>query len=161
MLIKKVRIERTRKGHPALWEQGGGFRNTGEATIVANPDGSPKIPVYVRQRGHLACSNHALFVVSVGDIVIKTDHHRRDFNTYVYKITAITEEEAELQLIDSYQQGEWNDENIERVFSAWEAGDLESIKDIDDETYNLCRAILAAHEKATCYHCREPHYIDE
>ena len=147
----KISIERTKKGLPALWEQGGGFGNTGEATIIANPDGSPKIPIYVRQRGQLANKHHALFIISVGDVVIMANHHRRDFNTNVYKITAITEEEAELQLIASYQQGEWNNASIEEAIEA-----VSSNK--DHAFYHIAYAILAAEQKATCYHCREPHY---
>lgn len=66
---------------------------------------------------------------------------------------------ATLESFASFGMGEWDNKDIERVLSAWEADDLESIKDIDDETYNLCRAILSAETKATCYHCREPHFI--
>ena len=147
----KIKIERTRKGLPALWEQGGGFSNTGEATIVANPDGSPKVPIYIRQRGQLANKHHALFVVSVGDIVIKTDHHRKDFNTDIFRIVNITEEEALLQIIASYRQGEWDSKDIAEAIEA-----VSSNK--DHAFYHIAIAIMTANEKATCYHCREPYY---
>ena len=159
----KIEIERTKKGFPALWECGGGFTNTGEATIIAGKDGKAKNPIYIRKRGSLANGRHALIPIEVGDYVIEVDHHRKDFYISVMKIVDVDIEEqcATLESFALFSEGEWNDKNIERVFSAWEAGDLRSIDDIDDEVYFLCRAILAAHEKATCYHCREPHYIEE
>ena len=59
MNAKKARIERTKKGYPAMWEAGGGFTNTGEATIIADKAGQPKKALYVRKRGPLANENHA------------------------------------------------------------------------------------------------------
>lgn len=134
--METIRLYRTRKGHPALWEQGGGATNTGYSQIITNEDGTPKRPVYIRSRGSLSQGEHALFIVNIGDIIIKTDHHRKDFNIYIYKITSIREEEAELQLLHEYSEGEW---------------------DVEPPP-NLLPAITAAKDKATCYHCREPHY---
>jgi hypothetical protein len=135
----KIRIEKSKKGFPCIWERGGGFTNTGEATIIASKDGKPKKALYVRRRGPLANENHALFVLEVGDYIIEANHHRGDFEIYIYNSVNITEEEAELQLLASYQQGEW---------------------DKEPPAY-LEAAVEAAKEKATCYHCREPHYIEE
>src|SRR5690606_4267060 len=84
--MKKIEIEKTKKGYPALWECGGGFTNTGEATIIAGKDGQPKKAIYVRRRGHLANGEHALVILEVGDYVISANHHREDFNIYIYKI---------------------------------------------------------------------------
>jgi len=135
--MKIMKIERTKRGFPAMWEHGGGCTNTGAAVIIANGDGSPKKPVYVRRRGSLACAHHAFFVVHEGDLVIEADHHRHDFNIRIWHIDHIQEEEAHLSLLYEYSRGEWN---------------------IDPEE-NFIAAIEAAVEKATCYHCREPHYI--
>ena len=33
--MNKIAIEKTKKGYPACWESGGGYRNTGDAVIVA------------------------------------------------------------------------------------------------------------------------------
>ena len=147
----KVKIERTKKGFPALWEQGGGWSNTGEAVIIANPDGSPKKPVYIRQRGQLANKHHALFIINVGDIVIMANHHREDFKAVIYKITALTGEEVKLTKINSFDNGEWDfpEENpYPETIGTW---------GVMPEKYSS--AWLAAVEKATCYHCRKPHYI--
>ena len=135
----KIKIERTKKGYPALWEEGGGMTNTGYARIIANGDGSPKKPVYVRSRGPLANENHALFVISEGDIVIQANHHRGDFEIIVSKITSIGDETAKVETIHQFDMGEWNFPPSEYILPA----------------------IEAAKEKATCYHCRSPHFITE
>ncbi len=134
----KIRIELTKKGYPALWEGGGGYTNTGDASIVCNKDGSSKKPVYIRRKGHLANMEHALFIVDIGDIYIIAEHHRRDFNISVYRIISINREEkfAEAEKICCFSEGEWDVEPPQQLEAA----------------------IEAAKKKATCYHCREPHY---
>ena len=133
----KMKIERTKKGHPALWESGGGYSNTGEATIIAGPNGEKKAPLYTWRRGPLACAHHALFVVHGGDMVITANHHREDFEIRVWRIDQILKEEVRLTLIYEYSRGEWDAE----LPASLEA------------------AVKAAMQKATCYHCREPHYV--
>ena len=134
--MKKIRIEKTKKGYPAFWEAGGGFTNTGEATIIANKDGQPKVAIYVRRRGHLANGEHALILIDVGDYIISANHHRGDFEIFVYKITKILKEEASIEKIAEFSNGEW-----------------------DNLPQFLEDAVEAAMEKATCYHCRKPHFI--
>lgn len=135
----KMKIERTKKGLPAMWESGGGMTNTGHATIIANHNGAPKKPVYIRRSGSLSCNNHALFIVEVGDLVIEAGHHRFDFEIAVYRIEAIDGEEARLSLLHEFSRGEW---------------DVEPPADI-------MKAVEAAQEKAMIYHCRLPvYYID-
>lgn len=138
--MKKIRIERTKKGFPALWECGGGFTNTGEATIIASPSGGPKKAIYIRSRGHLANAHHALLLIEKGDYIIKCDHHREDFNIYVYKILEFKEEDiAIVELLYEFSMGEWDKE----------------------PPAHLEQAVHTAMFKATCYHCREPHFIIE
>src|SRR5690606_9359581 len=140
--MKKIEIEKTKKGFPCLWESGGGFTNTGEATIIAGKDGLPKKTVYVRRRGHLANGEHALIPIAVGDYVISANHHRDDFEIFVYRITKILKEEektyyAIVEQTNYFSMGEW-DAELPAFLEA---------------------AVQAAMEKATCYHCREPHFI--
>jgi len=132
-----MRVERTKKGFPALWEDGGAGTNTGVARIIAAPDGSPMTPVYIRRRGSLASGNHALFIVKPGCFVIEARQHRRDFTIEIYKIKGFDGDEAILERVNSFDYGEWDTEL----------------------TPELLPAIEAAKEKALCYHCREPHYI--
>ena len=137
----KVWLEKTRSGLPALWEKGGGWTNTGEATIIAGPDGRPKRPIYIRRRGHLAGGEHALFVIRHGDHIVEARHHRGDFHIQVYRVEAIGEEDgrpyAEAGLVAEHDMGEW-------------APPLPPY---------LQAAVEAAREKARCYHCRSPHYV--
>jgi len=137
--MKKIEIERTKKGYPALWECGGGCRNTGEATIIASPSGGPKKPAYIRHRGSLANAHHALIILEVGDYIIEANHHREDFEIAIYRVLNFEEETAVVEQVNCFSMGEW---------------------DKEPPAY-LEAAIQAAKEKATCYHCREPHYIDE
>lgn len=137
-MMKKT-IERTKKGFPAMQEAGGGYTNTGDAVIIANSDGTAKKPVYIRRRGPLACENHALFVVKLGDIVVEANHHREDFDIRIWRIDQILNEEVQLCLVNEYNQGE---------------------QEVDPPAF-LQAAVEAAKEKATCYHCRGPHFVKE
>lgn len=135
----EIKIERTKRGFPALWERGGGRSNTGGARIIAGPSGERKEPVYIKRRGDLACKDHALFVVRPGDLIISASHHRGDFEIYVYRISKIKNDEdiAEVERIHEYSNGEW---------------DIQPPEELAD-------AITSAKQKALCYHCREPHYF--
>lgn len=135
--MKEFKIDRTKKGYPSLWESGGGYRNTGYSTIIAGKDGEAKVPVYIKSRGHLANQEHALFIVEVDDHIINADHHREDFEIEVYRIVEIDKENVKCELVHQFSQGEWDTEP---------QGDL-------------ANAVQAAMNKATCYHCREPHYF--
>ena len=137
--MKKIKIERTKKGYPALWECGGGFTNTGEATIIASPSGGPKRAIYIRNRGQLANAHHALIPIEVGDYIIFANHHREDFEIELYKVVDFEEDVAIVKLEHEFSRGEWGKE---------------------PPAY-LEQAVHTAMFKATCYHCREPHFIAE
>jgi len=146
--MNQLTLEKTKNGLPAAWEMGGGMTNTGSAQIIAHPDGSPKKPVYIRRSGELACKEHALFVVKVGDIIVKAMHHRRDFTTFVYRVEKIEEKYtlwydeirpvAILKQIHRFDRGEWDIEPRGKILDA----------------------VRAAEEKALDYHCREPYYVE-
>lgn len=170
--MKTLRLEKTKKGLPALWESGGGATNTGTATIIAGAAGEALRPLYVRTRGQLSCSSHALFVVGEGMHIIRADHHRGDFTIRVYRIVNLVqgsfispetgESEGAIQW-DGCAHGETSGlykEGPEAVLSTvtteYDRGEWSGDFDPDDSP--LRAAIEAAKEKATCYHCREPHY---
>ena len=140
-MTKTIPLERTKKGLPALWEGGGGYSNTGDATLIAGPNGEKKTPLYIRRRGPLACAQHALVPVGVGDFIITANHHRRDFEIELYKVVDFVKEEekihAAVEQINCFSQNEWDTE-LPAFLEA---------------------AVQAATQKATCYHCREPHFI--
>ena len=139
----KMAIERTKRGFPALWESGGGYRNTGDAVIVADKNGEPKRAVYIRRRGELANAPHALIILGVGDHIIEAHHHREDFLIEVFRVMGFETDGEEMyavvETVNRFDRGEWDAE----LPASLEA------------------AVKAAVEKATCYHCREPHYFLE
>lgn len=139
----KIRIEKTKKGFPAMWERGGGYTNTGVATIIANKDGLPKKALYIRQRGPLANEEHALIPLEVGDYIVEASHHREDFEVEILKVLGFEEKREEtyavVEPVNYFSNGEWEVEL----------------------PVHLEVPVRASMQKATCYHCREPHYIVE
>lgn len=138
-VIKKLRIERTKSGYPALWENGGSATNTGEATIIAGANGRRKKAIYIKRKGHLSNGNHALIVVEAGDVIVKSYHKRKDFWTRVFQIKSFDGEYAVAELIYEFRDGQWN----------------------CCPPASLQPAITAGMEKATCYHCRSAHWVEE
>ena len=134
--MKEIRIERTKKGYPAFWESGGGYTNTGKATIITGKAGQPKEAIYIRRRGPLANEHHALVILEVGDYIIKASHHREDFEIVILKVLDFEEEIAVVEQVNCFSWGEWNEE----------------------PPAELEQAVHTAMHKATCYHCREPHF---
>ena len=137
----RIEVERTKKGLPAYWESGGGCRNTGTATIIADKNGQPKKAAYIRGRGELANSAHALIILEVGDYIIIASHHREDFYIEVLETFDFEDFDSEMyavvETVTRFDKGEWDAE-------------LPAF---------LETAVQAAVEKATCYHCRTPHYV--
>lgn len=197
-----VEIEKTKKGYPAFWECGGGYTNTGEATIIASQSGTPKKPVYIRRRGHLANDNHALFILELGDYIIEAKHHRKNFKVEIYKVIGFESRNrsyfstgdtlAKMKLgefikkygklenytkllgfvYDTYRIDEKTAAQSTHIFKTDELEIVELKEEVCEETYavvkkvncynaHLKAAVQAAKEKATCYHCREPHFAIE
>lgn len=140
--MTRIEVEKTKKGYPACWESGGGYRNTGDAVIVADKNGEPKRATYIRRRGSLANAPHALIVLEKGDHIVEAHHHREDFLIEVFRILDFEVKDGEemyavVETVTRYDRGEWD----------------------TDFPVSLVPAVKAAVEKATCYHCRSPHYV--
>lgn len=133
-----INIERTRSDFPALWERGGGMTRTGFARIIAAPDGAAKRAAYVRSGGHLACQNHALIVVGVGDLVIDVDRRGSEVSVIMNRIVAIGGDVATVTRVALFDQGEWTPAAPEGM---------------------AARAVEAAIAKSNSYHCRSPYWI--
>lgn len=73
---RDVNITRSKRGIPCLWENGGGYSNTGTAQIITDGQGYAKRAIYVRTHGDLACGDHALIPVQTGDHVVTVYRHR-------------------------------------------------------------------------------------
>lgn len=134
-----------------LWESGGGHSNTGFAQVVCGLKGQKLIPIYIRRRGSLACSRHAKFVAWPGQVLVVVDvsHHRGDFDITVFE-EGIRKPEKEHGEFYSHRVLLWHCEGIRK----------NEIEDqIPTKLDRYLDAVKAAMNKATCYHCREPHYI--
>jgi hypothetical protein len=177
----KITLDKTKKGHPAIWEYGGGMSNTGDACIVAGPAGEALCPIYVRRRGHLSCGKHALFLARAGQHIVCANHHRGEFEISVYQITEI----YETPVVCSDCAGDGTDRGDARhdrpcnpslpcptckgTGSARTAlmAVLHPVAHFDmgewdeEPPHFLEAAIKKAQEKATCYHCREPHFYQK
>ena len=107
--MKKISIELSRHGIPCLWERGGAGTNTGHAQLIGDKYAQEKMALYIRRRGSLASSDHALIPIKIGDIVVQAYQHRGDFDIDIYQIVSIdiAEKKAELELINDFKQGEW------------------------------------------------------
>jgi len=177
MSMKEFKLEISKKGLPCLWECGGGYTHTGEATIITGNHGERKKAIYIRRRGELACSLHALIPVQTGDYIVEAEHHREDFIIQIWRITHI----PEVKYVDwrdiARKEAEKNGDNPE-FFPycqpyVWEKHipkyytNAELVCEFSENEWNieppefLRAAIEAVQEKATCYHCRGPHFIVE
>lgn len=137
-----TRIPTTYRGHPALWESGGGRTNTGRAVVVAGAKGEPLAPLYVRSHGHLACGDHALLPVHEGSHIVQVWRWGEDFLISAARVLELYPDmqggwEARTLLVGLYEDGRWGPLLPE----------------------GLEEAVIAAVEKARCYHCRSPHYV--
>lgn len=145
--MMKMRIERTKRGYPAFWESGGGLSDRGEVTIIANKDGRPKKAI---RRGQLACGRHALVILEPGDYIINAYHYREDFQIEIYKIAGFEEVDEETYALAEFYNGKYDMYHVICYgLPEWDAPLPAFLED----------AVQAAMAKATCYHCREPHYI--
>lgn len=132
-----MKVTRSKSGLPTLCESGGGSSNTGFSTVVVGPNGEPLKALYV-PKGY-SNGDHAIFVVTVGMIVIHCGRDRIGENIEGVRIDVIGIE------------GDPDEVATSPLFS-WENGD----GDVPEE---FREAVDAAHEKAHCYHCREPHFL--
>lgn len=133
-----MKIEKSKRGIPCVWESGGAYSNTGSSTIICTKGGDKKAAIYVKRSGDLACGCHALIPIQPEDVVIFASQHRGDFIISLHKIIKIDEDDAELSEFNEFSAGEWNSSNIPFLYES---------------------AINAAKEKAIAYHCKSAYFI--
>jgi hypothetical protein len=145
--ITTIKISATNRGFPAMWESGGGLSNTGYSQIITDRQGEPRRPVFVRNRGDLACKEHALITVHEGFYIVKAGRHHDDYSFSISRIVTTKvrdldgkkwEATADVELLNSFRN------------NAWE-------KPLDPK---LEAAVKAARRKTQEYHCRSPYFID-
>lgn len=127
--MKNFTIEISKKGIPCLWECGGGYKKTGDATVIAGKHGEAKKAIYVRTHGDLSCNNHALIPVKVGDYVINVDHQHGNNTIKIFQITEINLDEKIAEAV-----------SVEKIPT------------------HLQDAVDACVDKSYDYHCRSSYY---
>ena len=123
-------LEVSKSGKKCLWECGGGMTNSGRCQIVAGKNGEKKRPIFIRRKGELANSVHALIPIEVGDIVVNCYRRDNEYEINVYRVTEIIDNEAKAK--------------------------LEKVTDVS----MFQEAIEAAKKKSRIYHCREALFIE-
>lgn len=129
--MKNFTIEISKKGIPCLWESGGGWSNTGYATVIAGKHGEAKKAIYVRTHGNLACDDHALIPVKVGDYVINAGHEHGNNTIEIFQITGINLDEKIAEAV-----------SVEKIPT------------------HLQDAVDACVDKSYDYHCRSSYYCN-
>ncbi|MBI5421285.1 MAG: hypothetical protein HZA35_03170 [Parcubacteria group bacterium] len=143
-----IKIDTTKRGFAAMWESGGGMTSGGSAQIITGRNGEARRPIYMPRGGHLCCGNHALVGVADGFYIVSASVRRgsrdsasirRIVSTSVKDVDGASwQATAEVEEVNTFSRGEW-DKPLEEKFS---------------------KAVEAAFQKASSYHCRSTYYID-
>ncbi len=141
----KIPIERSRNDMPCLWESGGKYPVAAKVRIIAAPDGSRKKAIFVRKRGDLACQNHALIPIAVGDITVSMFRANIDVSGEVSYVRSIDFQDFATTQIAYMFTGTLIDDKLE---GTW----------YPDLPPFLQPAVEAAFNKLQDYHCREVYY---
>ena len=146
--MSTIKIDTTKRGYAAMWEQGGGMTSGGSATIITGRSGEARRPIYMPRGGHLACGKHALIGVANGFIIVTASVRRGERESAsIKRIVGTTvkdvhgekfEATAEVEVLNTFTRGEW-DKPLDSKFEA---------------------AVEAAFRKAGSYHCRSAYYVD-
>ena len=136
--METIELVTSRTGLKCLWEKGGAGRNTGYSAIICDNNGEAKKAIYVRTKGHIANSHHALIPVCSGDIMVEVNRHRKVAFMYIWCITSVEFAEATLELISRFDGNVWDNVKAAEIYK---------------------EAIDAAVAKSEEYHCRVPFYI--
>ncbi len=144
-------------------EEGGGRTNTGAGTIVCGPNGEPLQPLYVPTKGELSNGIHAYIPVEAGCYIIRGHHHREDFDIEVLRITGV--QKQYVNAAEAPPEAPFHRSIVEgKGYITWaEVVEVNHFSNGEwDDTLNpqLAAPVEALMNKITCYHCREPYYIN-
>lgn len=139
--MERVELTLSKRGLPCIWEKGGAYSSTGDSFLIADRNGKPKKAIYIRRRGQLACKEHALIPITVGDYTVSADQHYKDFTVSISEVVEVNvkEEYYNNKVVNTFSEGEW-DNPLPEEFEA---------------------VVEAAKRKAMDYHCRSAYYIKE
>lgn len=137
-----------------LAERGGGETEVGRSTIICGPSGEKLVPFKVVDSGHLANGTHALFGVKPNTFWVEIDALRSGDEYSV----CLTERFLSLSL-DLSEQVLWHANDIVvETDGTWKR---RNGKGLPEKVEIFRTAVQAAIDKANCYHCREPHYVQD
>lgn len=118
-------------------ESGGASTSTGSATICCGFRGARLRPYYEPQGGHLSNGTHAYFRIPNKVVTVKASKYEPSVEIFVHRIISF------LGVFAIHRSFIWKGFTNELPYK-----------------YRYYReAALAALEKAHCYHCREPHFV--
>ena len=87
--MKNINVATSKTGITCIWESGGGFTNTGNATVVGDSFGHPKKAIFIKEHGDLACNEHALIPIQKGDIVLNVERSHDIYQLSWYCIAEV------------------------------------------------------------------------
>lgn len=151
---RKRTILLSKNGLPCLWEKGGRIdESTGNSTIICDANGNKKKPIFIKRKGTLSCSEHALIVIKKNDVIVEVNY--QEYYPFEIKILRIINininaRELEVDYIDYFSIFLMDTPDRYKY----------SIKEYcEDEIPKYQNAILSAYKKAICYNCKEPYFI--
>lgn len=105
-----IRVERTKRRFPAIWESGGysPSKMTGKATALCSPNGAPLRYVFQNKYSKAKNADHALFIIRAGDVVAQTSLIDETEIVRLSRISDITNEAAHLSPIAESKNGIWD-----------------------------------------------------
>ena len=142
--LVNLSIVRTKKGHPAKWEQGGNSDGLGDVVLIGDEHGSPKRALYVKRNDKAANGEHVLLPLKVGDIVVNVKSKEKVQSIHVMEIVSIPETEelqCDAKLINIYTDGIWQTEIAEGT-----------------DLYNM---VISACEKAAVVDCQRGYWYQD
>lgn len=119
---KTFELEITNSNLPAIWENGGGWSNTGSVRVITDRKGCPKTALCLRHRCN---DNHALFVLHQDDVIIEASRHRDEYTVKLWKVETISVADgkaaASAYLLCSLEKGCWDTAPHDSFFDAIKA----------------------------------------
>lgn len=152
-------ITMSKHNFPCMWEKGGQLDEfNGSSTIICDEFGNMTKPLFIRRKGQLSCSEHALIIIHKNYVIIEVLYQEQNMllSINILKIVGLNIEKSIAET-----------ECVERLLFPYY---LESdISDAEERIENACdnnskitiykKAIISAYKKATCFHCKKPHFI--
>ena len=104
---KTIPITLSKSGLPCAYESGGSYTHWGKAVCIGNKHAKAKKPLYVFKHGSLACENHAIIALMLGDIVMEALSDRGIAEVKVYRVVGIDTESKKATLQHIVGAAEW------------------------------------------------------